>query len=78
MIRRYQECPWYTRAWRRRWYAVAAWRWLAIVAHRPSWGDGERLTWGDAWAICAGMVEAKRMHWYFTSAELDGLLEKMK
>lgn len=70
---RYQECPWYVRVWRLRWYLYRP-----ILALRLYYGTGAdpdiKLKWDFCWSLSKGLVQ-EQMRWWYTSEEVFARLE---
>lgn len=77
LVRRYQNCPWYVKLWRRRWYIVAWWRgfryWLWMRTY-PAKGYAARGL--SPWRIALGEVQAEKMAWYVTLEEIRKEMER--
>jgi hypothetical protein len=71
-MKRYQECPWYVRAWRWRHYAAVPFTWAYRLAWRAL--HGYPLQARLDWDICCSDAEG-RMEWYETGSEWLRALE---
>jgi hypothetical protein len=82
-VRRYQDCPWHVRLWRRRYYLPvpfhAVSNWLALRRQPPD-GRGWRpaaSAWELAWQAAIGYAQI-RMEWWHTMDEIETLLRLRK
>lgn len=74
--KRYQECPWYVRLWRRRWYLmIPIW---ATQSYFVPWRNPKNgklahnhpyKPFWQAWSIAVGTAHSK-MRWYYTWDEV--------
>mgnify|MGYP001427317075 CR=1 FL=1 len=78
---RFQDCPWYIRAWRYRWYLLIPWwtvrgwltPWLEMdgsLSKEEPWN-----TWAISYSIAVGTAQGK-MEWYYTWEEVKASLNK--
>ena len=77
--KRYQNQPWYTKLWRRRWYlmipiwALRDWenQWMGWSEETQDWDiPGERVKFSLAWRLALGHAQGK-MEWWFTMEECN-------
>lgn len=75
MTKRFQECSWYEKLWRYRWYLMIPW-WTVKFWKTPWVDDDENLaedepwnTWTISWSIAVGTAQVK-MEWYYTWDEV--------
>jgi hypothetical protein len=79
---RYQDCPWYVRLWRRRWYLmVPIW---TIQYFKTPWtnedgslGEESWNTWSLSYSIAVGEAQGK-MRWYYTMDEVRERFQSRK
>lgn len=77
---RYQDCPWYVRLWRRRWYlCIPWWTWNFKGGEWVNPDTGELAkedpytSWHLAWKLAIGTAQGK-MEWYYTWEEVKASL----
>ena len=77
-MKRFQECPWYIKLWRYRWYLAIPFMafdmWVKNVLDQPF---DEDLPFKNAWGIATGIVQMK-MGWYYTSEEIKEKFDRLK
>ena len=70
--KRYQNCKWYEKLWRRRWYFLIPFSTISIYLKTL---DDEELTFRICWTIATGTVQMK-MLWYYDWKEVKEGIEK--
>jgi len=75
---RFQECPWYVKLWRYRWYLLVPFYALNLRFTPWVWNSKsdrvhviEFSDWEEAWSIAVGDAHYK-MNWYYTLDEVFG------
>ena len=84
-MRKFQNCPWYVKFWRYRWYLLIPLD--AIIIYFTPWTDvdsGENKlddtwnTWEQSWSISIGLAQCK-MKWFYSTEDVKKqLIHKFK
>jgi hypothetical protein len=81
--KRFQECNWYEKLWRYRFYLALPFQWLyhatitPIVVNNDEGGDPLVMNGRGLWKLLIGLAQIK-MDWYYTMDEVMAESEKWK
>jgi hypothetical protein len=70
---RYQDCPWFVRFWRCRYYLAVPFLWLHWYFFHRSQDRMLQLPSKEYWAVLQGLAEYK-MQYYYTKEEAAYLI----
>jgi hypothetical protein len=80
-VKRYQECSWPVRLWRRRHYLGIPYRairyWWSSKRHTKPDDEFGPMSFGLCWSIAIGEAQID-MNWYYTGEEMREHLEERK
>jgi hypothetical protein len=78
-MKRYQECRWPIRLWRRRYYLPIPFKalriWLAQRRRPVLDNEDWQLSFSTCWSLCIGLAQAK-MNWFYDWDEVKQRIQE--